>query len=533
MINHPFFNLISIFFALFFYMAQAQVWQPDQQDGSYKNPIIWADYSDPDIVRVGTDFYMTASSFNCVPALTILHSTDLINWKIINHAVKRFPDPYFNIPQHGNGVWAPSIRFHDGWFYIYWGDPDRGIYMVCTKNPREDWSAPVLVKKAYGNIDACPFWDDNGKVYMVHAFANSRAGVSHILQLQELTPDGSAVTKNRDIIINGLPDNHTLEGSKMYKRNGWYYIFAPAGGVATGWQMVYRSKDIWGPYEERKVLEQGNTKINGPHQGGWVELPNGENWFVHFQELQPFGRIVHLQPVKWIDDWPVMGRDEDGDGTGEPVDKFKKPETEKSSAVMLPQASDEFNEKQYNLGWQWQANYYDHWFSLFENPGQLRLFAQYHYTPASLWMVPNILAQKIPGPQFMATTKMDGSHLKPGEKAGLVIMGQDYAALTLSPESDGFALKLAVCKDARKGYSEEIKHKVDLNEAAIYLRVKMDPKGECRFAYSADGKNFKDVDFAFQAREGRWIGAKVGLFAVSEQQTGLKGSADFDWFRVE
>jgi beta-xylosidase len=296
------------------------VWVSDNNDGTYSNQVLFADYSDPDICKAGDDFYMTSSSFNCVPALPILHSRDLVNWTIVNHAVKRFSDEYYNTIQHGNGVWASSIRFHDGWFYIYWGDPDRGIYMVKTQNPKGAWSSPALVKKAYGNIDPCALWDDDGKVYLVHAFANSRAGVSDILQVQELTPDGSGVTRNRKIVFNGYLANHTLEDPKFYMRNGYYYIFVPAGGVAAGWQLVLRSQDPFGPYEERIVLAQGDTEINGPHQGGYVELKNGEGWFVHFQEKQPYGRIVLLQPVNWKDDWPVMGIDKNMDGTGEPVD---------------------------------------------------------------------------------------------------------------------------------------------------------------------------------------------------------------------
>jgi beta-xylosidase len=531
-IIRPSFFLIILLLILSKYV-QTQVWQPDLENGFYKNPIIWADYSDPDVIRVGEDFYLTASSFNCVPALPILHSTDLVNWEIINHAVKRFPDPYFNIPQHGNGVWAPSIRFHNGWFYIYWGDPDRGIYMVRTQDPYGDWSAPVLVKKAYGNIDPCPLWDDDGKVYLVHAFANSRAGVSHVLQLQELSSDGSSVTNNRDIIIHGLPDNPTLEGPKIYKRNGFYYIFAPAGGVTNGWQMVYRAKNIWGPYEGRKVLAQGNTAVNGPHQGGWVELENGESWFVHFQELQPYGRVVHLQPVMWIDDWPVIGNDADGDGIGEPVMQFKKPDTKVFSGIKVLQTSDEFNRDHYNLACQWQANYFEHWYSLTEREGWLRLIAQYHYSPASLWMVPNILAQKLPGPKFTVITKVDGTNLKKEEKAGLVMMGLDYAALTISPVSDGFELKFAVCKNAHEGYSEEVKDKASLSTGIVFLRTVFSVDGTCQFAYGTDGKNYTDIGDSFQVREGRWIGAKVGIFAFSTQETGLKGFADFDWFRIE
>ncbi|MBN1997930.1 glycoside hydrolase 43 family protein [candidate division KSB1 bacterium] len=525
------FFFISIF--VFFQPIQAQVWKPDLGNGMYQNPIIWADYSDPDIIRVGKDFFMTASSFNCVPALPVLHSTDLVNWEIINHAVEHFPDSYYRIPQHGNGVWAPCIRFFEGWFYIYWGDPDRGIYMVRTQDPYGDWSAPVLVKKAFGNIDPSPLWDDDGKIYLVHAFANSRAGVSHVLQLQELNSEGSSVTQNRDIIIHGLPDNSTLEGPKFYKRNGFYYIFAPAGGVANGWQMVYRAKNIWGPYESRKVLAQGKTTVNGPHQGGWIELENGQGWFVHFQECLPYGRIVHLQPVKWVDEWPVIGTDEDGNGTGEPVQEFTKPDVENMSGIKCPQTSDEFDGPFYNLGWQWQADYFEQWYSMTENKGCLRLYAQYHDSPASLWMVPNILAQKLPGPQFCVTTKVDGSNLKQNEKAGLVMMGLDYATLTLSPGGDGFDLKLAVCKDAYRSHSEELIHTVSLKSGNVFLRTRFEKDGMCRFAYGLDGQSFTALEQPFKAREGRWIGAKIGIFAVSAQETGLKGYADFDWFRIE
>lgn len=525
--------VVILFVLLFSTISSGQVWQPDLENGKYKNPIIWADYSDPSICKVGDDFYMTSSSFNCVPALPILHSKDLVNWEIINHAVERFSDSYFDIPQHGNGVWAPCLRFHNDWFYIYWGDPDRGIFMVKTQDPYGDWSAPVLVKKAYGNIDPSPLWDDDGRVYLVHAFANSRAGVSHILQVQELTPDGSQVTKNRNVVINGLPENHTLEGPKFYKRNGYYYIFAPAGGVAQGWQMVYRATNLFGPYEGKRILEQGSTNINGPHQGGWVELDNGECWFVHFQELQPYGRIVHLEPMKWVDDWPVMGIDKDSNGVGEPVVEFDKPNVGNSSSIQVPQTSDEFNNDAYNLAWQWYANYYEHWYSLKDNPGNLRLYAQYNSTSASIFMIPNIIAQKFPAPEFSVTTKMDASGLKEGEKAGLVVMGLDYATLTLSREGKNYVLVLATCIDAHKGFSEQIKENFKINSSEIYLKVDVAKEGKCNFMFSENGDNYKKIGEAFQAKEGRWIGAKVGLFSVTSEETGLKGYVDFDWFRIE
>ncbi len=529
--NFKFILIIFSFSALLTSKNFAQIWNPNLNDNEYQNPIIWTDYSDPDIVRVGKDFYMTASSFNCVPALPILHSTDLVNWEIVNYAVKKFTDPYFNKVQHGNGVWAPSIRFHDGWFYIYWGDPDRGIFMVKTKDPLGIWSEPILVKKAYGNIDPCPLWDDDGKVYLVHAFANSRAGLSHILQVQELSADGTEITDNRNIVINGYPENHTLEGPKFYKRNGYYYIFAPAGGVEFGWQMVFRSKYIWGPYEGKRVLEQGSTKINGPHQGGWIELENGENWFVHFQELQPFGRIVHLEPVRWEDDWPKMGIDYDGNGIGEPVAKYEKPNLPYSNIAF--NKSDEFNNDKYNLEWQWQANYKDNWFSLNENKGNLRLYSQYFSNPSSIFTLPNILAQKIPGPEFTAITKVNFANLKNDEKAGLTIFGLDYATITIRKDLSKYILQYSICKNAREKKSEVLIEEHQIENPKFYLRVNMDKNGICKFSYSSDAKNFNNIEKSFKAREGRWIGAKIGIFAISNKETGEKGFADFDWFRFE
>jgi beta-xylosidase len=269
-------------------------WQPDNEDGTYSNPIIHADYSDPDVIRVGNDFYMTASSFNCSPGLPVLHSVNLVNWEIIGYALQKQP-PFdvFNFPQHGNGVWAPAIRYHNGEFFIYWGDPDFGIYVVKAKNPEGPWSEPHLVHAAKGWIDPCPFWDDDGKAYLVHAFAGSRSGIKSVLVINEMSPCGLSIDEKCTLVFDGHENHRTIEGPKLYKRNGYYYIFAPAGGVKPGWQTVLRSKNIYGPYEIKTVLHQGNTPINGPHQGGWVELESGESWFIHFRDKDAYGRIVY------------------------------------------------------------------------------------------------------------------------------------------------------------------------------------------------------------------------------------------------
>jgi beta-xylosidase len=187
---------------------------------------------------------------------------------------------HFNTVRHGGGVWAPSIRYHNNQFYIYYPDPDFGIYVVTSKNIEGPWSAPVLVEAGKGLIDPCPLWDTDGKNYLVHAYAGSRAGIKSILVIKELDKTATKVISKPTLIYDGHEIDPTIEGPKFYKRGGWYYIFAPAGGVATGWQTVLRSKNIYGPYERRVVMEQGSTAVNGPHQGAWVETPTGESWFL-------------------------------------------------------------------------------------------------------------------------------------------------------------------------------------------------------------------------------------------------------------
>jgi beta-xylosidase len=234
--------------------AQSPVWVPDMGNGSYKNPVIHADYSDPDVCRVGGDYYLVSSSFNATPGLPILHSKDLVNWKILGHALKRQPPfSHFETVQHGNGVWAPSIRYHDGEFWIYYPDPDFGIYLVKAKNAEGPWSDPLLVESGRGLIDPCPLWDTDGNNYLVYAYAGSRAGIKSVIAVKRLNTDGTRTIDNGVIVYDGHELDPTIEGPKFYKRNNFYYIFAPAGGVSTGWQLVLRSKNVYGPYERDRL----------------------------------------------------------------------------------------------------------------------------------------------------------------------------------------------------------------------------------------------------------------------------------------
>jgi len=513
----------------------SKVWTADNGDGTYKNPILHADYSDPDAVRVGDDFYMTASSFNAVPGLPVLHSKDLVNWRLINHVfTRRTPLDVFARPQHGGGVWAPAIRYHNGEFYIFYPDPDFGIYMTKTKNPAGVWSEPVLVRAGKGLIDPCPLWDDDGKAYLVSAFAGSRAGFKSVLIVSQMSPDGTRLLDDGVMVFDGHDAHPTVEGPKFYKRGGFYYIFAPAGGVATGWQLVLRSKNIYGPYEEKIVLAQGKTAINGPHQGAWVTTPAGEDWFLHFQDKGAYGRIVHLQPMVWKNDFPVIGADADGDGTGEPVLRYKKPNVGKNYPLVTPPDSDEFNAAALGLQWQWHANFQPAWAFPFPARGVLRMNSV--ETPEgqkNLWDAPHLLLQKFPAEKFTATARVTLNPRFEGEKFGLLVMGLDYSYLGVSFKGGKLYVAQGGARDADKGTVETENVPFLLNEKTFYLRVKVAEGAICQFSFSPDGKNFTNAGTPFKAREGRWIGAKLGFFFNRPGRFNDAGTADIDWIRFE
>ena len=509
-------------------------WLPDQGDGTFRNPIIFADYSDPDVIRVGEDFYLVASSFNCSPGLPILHSHDLVNWKIIGHAFQNYPFSEFSSPQHGNGVWAPSLRFHNDEFYLYFGDPDRGVFMTKAKHPAGPWSTLHCVRPAKGWIDTCPFWDEDGQAYLVHAWAKSRSGIKSILTINRMSADGTKLLDDGQMVFDGTADHPTIEGPKLYKRHGYYYIFAPAGGVETGWQTVLRSKNIFGPYEDKIVLAQGRTEINGPHQGAWVETTTGESWFVHFQDRQAYGRIVHLQPMQWHNDWPVIGDDADGDGIGEPVAHCQMPNIGKKNSAIAPQTSDEFDSTSLGWQWQWHANFSQRWYSLSQRPGWLRLFpATMPDSANNLWPVPNLLLQKFPAPTFTVETQMDFGQLAIGEKAGLIVMGMDYSILAVERKSNGFRLLKSACHDAPIGGSEVIEAEIPVTGTSISLQVNVSPEARCDFSFSLGDGNHSSISKSFLARKGVWIGAKLGLFSLRKSGTDTSGHADFDWFRFK
>lgn len=536
-------------------------WQPDLGNGNYRNPVLAGDYSDPDVVRVGRDFYLVASSFTNVPGLPILHSRDLVNWTIVGHALGRLePAAHFSTPRRGGGVWAPAIRYQNGRFRIYYPDPDHGIFLVTAKDPRGPWTKPTLVWDAKGAIDPAPFWDSKGRGWIVNAWAGSRAGFNNIITLNRLSADGMHVVGQGRTIIDGkdfapvttrdgIRRWSVVEGPKLYWRDGWFYVFAPAGGVKQGWQGVFRSRKIEGPYEARNVMDQGATDINGPHQGAWVSTAGNEDWFLHFQDQDGYGRVVHLEPMTWRGGWPVIGSDPDGDGRGQPVTVHRKPHVA-AEIPHVPQASDDFAA---GIGpaWQWNSNPGSDWARV--EGGKLRLNSV--TAPANLYEAGNLLSQKLPAPTFTATTIVSFAPLRIGERTGLAIAGHKYAFVGLENVAEG----IRVIQESANGADV---HRVAgplVPAGRIWLRLCAEPvvlevpgpsdkefdqpamhraiEPKVRFFYSVDGLRFVGLGEPFLADQGQWTGAQIGLFATAPYGTPAAvatsvGHADFENFTL-
>ena len=502
----------------------------------YQNPILCADYSDPDIVRVGDDFFMVSSSFNHMPALPILHSTDLVSWKIINHVFNALPLAGFHEYQPGKGVWAPSIRWHDNKLWVFFSTPDEGIFMCHTDDPWGAWSEPHCLQVAKGWIDPCPFWDDNGEAWLVHAFAHSRSGIKHKLQLFSMSPDGKQLQGEGRIIYDGSCDQPTLEGPKVYKRGGWYYIFAPAGGVETGWETVLRAKSMQGPWEAKNVLFQGNTPVNGPHQGGWVELDDGECWFVHFQDAHLYGRIVHLQPMCWGDDgWPRIGEPLGENGEGQPVMRGPRPVSLLASLREKPQTSDDFANGKPGLQWQWQANPNPEWLL----PGKQQLNLHCCGLPSlqeknNVYWVPNLLLQKFPAWQFSAQTSLTLNAEKSGDAGGVIVYGERYASLLLENSHGRYRILWVTGWMSDAGIVSENRQAIAvIDDASCEMKIEVSLGGICRFAWRQNDRDWYPIAQPFAAGKGKWVGSKIGLLALSLESTKSDGFCAFDHFALE
>lgn len=516
------------------------MWNADLGNGMYKNPILYADYSDPDACRAGEDYFMIASSFCNAPGLPVLHSKDLVNWKVVNYILPKVPEERYDKPVHGCGVWAPAIRYHDGTFFACFPMPDEGIYMSTTKDPFGTWSEPVNIRPGAGWIDPCPFWDEDGRAYLVAGVAKSRIGYKSVLHMIEMQPDGMGLIGEAKVVFDGnLNEQETIEGPKLYKRNGWYYIFAPAGGVKTGWQTVLRSKNIFGPYEYRVVMRQGDTPINGPHQGAWVDTVTGEDWFLHFQDVYAAGRIIHLQPMSWKEDWPIIGIAKDGNDYGKPVLTYRKPnvgEAAKEAEILEPDASDDFSKKTLGLQWQWNANPKEDWYKLTSEGLCLKAVKQEEKIKHGDY--PNLLLQKWPAPEFICDTTLSLSGLKANEEAGVISMGVKYALLSFARNEEGMVEASFINGEQKYGKilvesteetstslgtmvfaddSETITVRMSVHRVGtqdLSEKEKNFPLEEVVFEYSTNGIDYKKAG-SYMAAAGRWVGVKSGVYCAA------------------
>lgn len=501
---------------------------------TYRNPVLYADYSDPDVIQVGSDYYMVASSFSYVPGVPLLHSKDLVHWEIINYCVKALPFEKYKEPSHGSGTWAPSIRFHEGIFIVFIPLVDEGILVARSDDPYGEFQLNMLCERK-GWIDPCPYWDEAGKAYMVFAYAGSRAGIKHRLMLVEINADCRYLIGEPQMIFDGEQIAPTTEGPKLYKKNGYYYILMPSGGVENGWQSCLRSRDIWGPYEYRIVMRQGNSKVNGPHQGAWITSPDGKDWFIHFQDVNELGRILHLEPMCFLKDWPFIGQDKDGDGIGEPVEEWRMPVENMPEYKVLQ--SDEFESEVLGLQWQWQANPNPNNYSLSANPGCLRLYCRKHPTRDNLlWYAPNALTQIPQSKSFTMTAELVLHGEKTGDFGGIGMIGHIYSYMGLYQTEAGTELRcykgIVMDKMFKGKADEECVLKLKGNGNRIWLKLRVLENKTYRFSYSWDGEEFLETDPSFKLCRATWTGARPCLWACARENAESEGSCDYKYISI-
>ncbi|MFF6991827.1 family 43 glycosylhydrolase [Streptomyces sp. NPDC010273] len=507
---------------------------------TYTNPVLNADWSDPDVIRVGDDFYLTASSFGRVPGLPLLHSRDLVNWTLVGHALERLePAGEFTAPRHDCGVWAPALRHHDERFWIFWGDPDQGIFQVNAPEIRGPWTRPHLLKEGKGLIDPCPLWDDDhDEAYLVHAWAKSRAGIKNRLTGHRMHPDGTTLLDDGKVIVDAdrIPGWFTLEGPKLHLHDGWFWILAPAGGVETGWQGAFRSRGFFGPYEEKVVLEQGDTDVNGPHQGAWVSTPSGEDWFLHFQQRGAYGRLVHLQPMRWDGGgtsrsseagsgggWPVIG------DAGAPVAVHRKPDLPPQPTA-APATDDDFPGGRYGRQWQWTANPQDGWATHHSGDG-LRLTCVRTADTHDLRRLPNLLTQRLPAEPVAVEVELRLHSEEVGARAGLAVLGDAYSWIGLQRGADGTVMFVHRFAEPVAEHERDASEPCPAPSGRVRLRIEIGTHARCRFFYDVgDGPHPSGQVFA--ATPWRWVGALLGLFALAPVGTGHAGAAGFARFRI-
>ncbi|WP_195629742.1 family 43 glycosylhydrolase [Bacteroides finegoldii] len=483
----------------------------DNLDGTFTNPVILADYPDPDIIRVGHDFYMVSSSFTTVPGIPILHSQDLINWKTIGYAYDRLPqnpgyDMQENKVMYRGGSWAPCIRYHKGMYYICFCTPSEGFFVCRSNKPEGPYEMTSFGTELY---DPSMLFDDDGRIYIAHG--------ANTIYITELTEDARSIKKAPQVVYSssfGTP----YEGSHIYKRKGWYYICNTTRGY-NGIQVCMRSKNIYGPYETKLLSgDDMNYSGCGLHQGGFVELENGETWFFTFQDRDYIGRVPVLQPVTWKDEWPLFG---DPQNYMKAQVTCRKPSVKHHSKPSLPLGSDNFEKSTLGLQWQWNHNPDNTLWSLKENPGHLRIYAS---TSKDILHARNTLTTKILGNASIGTIKINTRHMKSGDVAGITMFNIPYAWLGIVKEDS--IQRIAMCNNGTIIDTSE-----PINGNIFYLRAQVTEDGETIFSHSTDNEKYTVLGepFIMQFTVKTFLGNRYGLFCF-HSGNGKGGYCDFDEF---
>ena len=524
-------------------------WSADNGNGTYTNPLFYDEFSDPDIIRVGEDYYLAGTTMHSVPGLVVLHSKDLVNWEFSSYCFDRFDDSDdFNLRNgkeaYGQGIWAPAIRYHNGKFYIFSNINGHGLQVYISDSAKGPWKHHQIKGDIY---DLSVLFDDDGKIYAIHKYGN--------VTVTELKPDLSGPVEGSSKVV--IPEGNAMgEGHHIYKINGMYYILS-ADYSPMGRMQCARSKSIWGPYETcviseresfgysaawtvnnvglgRPVPEDGfKFKNNKPsdetlicstiHQGGIVQAPDGKWWGVSMQDFNAVGRTVCLSPVTWVDGWPYFGLEKN---LGRSPRTWFKPNDVIKTPVATYDRCDDFSGKTFKPIWQWNHNPNDKMWSLNrERKGWLRL----HSMPAKqlLW-AKNSLTQRAIGPVSYTSVKLDASKLKAGDEAGLGAINMPYASLGVVKTDKGLALR---CYDQNTN-KEVVK---PLDKRVVWLRLWGDyDKSQLQYSYSLDGKNWENIGgqmiSPYQLKT--FQGVRVALYAFNTKNAN-GGVADFDDFKVE